>query len=303
MTKMFMLIGLPGSGKSTYAEKLKEEGVVIHSSDNIREELGDINDQSKNTEVFEILHQRIKNDLSNGKSVCYDATNLNRKRRKAFLQEIKYIPCKKIGVLVATPFEKCCEQNKNRTRQVPQEVLDRMYRSFQMPSTYEGFDEVFAYYPNEELEECYGNIGDFIISLLKFDQENSHHTLTLGKHMKKAGDYVFTRNGGKYDDLYFAAVLHDNGKPNTKSFFNSKGEVDIEAHYYSHHNCGSYNSLFFKYPPNVNKEYVALLIELHMKPHMDWKLSKKAKEKDKKLFGDKVIDDVMMIHDADINAK
>lgn len=44
MVEFIMLVGLPGSGKSTYAEKLKEKGYIIHSSDAIREELtGDIN--------------------------------------------------------------------------------------------------------------------------------------------------------------------------------------------------------------------------------------------------------------------
>ena len=81
MNKLVMLVGLPGSGKSTYAGKLKKEGVIIHSSDRVREELGDVNDQSKNEEVFRILHKRIKDDLKSGKSVAYDATNLNRKRR------------------------------------------------------------------------------------------------------------------------------------------------------------------------------------------------------------------------------
>ena len=47
--------------------------------------LNDINDQSKNTEVFEILHRRIKDDLREGKNVVYDATNLNRRRRTHFI--------------------------------------------------------------------------------------------------------------------------------------------------------------------------------------------------------------------------
>ena len=39
MTEFIMLVGLPASGKSTYAEKLKEKEYHIHSSDSIREEL------------------------------------------------------------------------------------------------------------------------------------------------------------------------------------------------------------------------------------------------------------------------
>ena len=51
MKPMFMMmVGLPYSGKSCYAEKLKEEfNAVVHSSDAIREEiLGDVQDQNNN---------------------------------------------------------------------------------------------------------------------------------------------------------------------------------------------------------------------------------------------------------------
>ena len=61
----YMMMGLPCSGKSTFAQKLAEEyNANIHSSDAIREELiGDINNQEHNNEVFHTLHKRIKDDL------------------------------------------------------------------------------------------------------------------------------------------------------------------------------------------------------------------------------------------------
>jgi predicted kinase len=75
---IFITVGLPGSGKSTWMENHKEElDMIIHSSDAIREEFGNINDQSKNDLVFQTLHNRVKEDLLNGKNVCYDATNLS----------------------------------------------------------------------------------------------------------------------------------------------------------------------------------------------------------------------------------
>ena len=64
MPKLFYIVGLPASGKSTKAEELsKKYNANIHSSDVIREELsGDINNQNINTLVFEILHKRIKGE-------------------------------------------------------------------------------------------------------------------------------------------------------------------------------------------------------------------------------------------------
>lgn len=300
MNKFVMLCGLPGAGKSTYTEKLKEDGVIIHSSDAIREELGDINDQSKNEEVFRILHKRIKDNLKEGKSVCYDACNISRKRRVAFLRELKNIHCKKICVLVATPYEMCVAQNFKRDRKVPEEVILRMYKSFNVPCEQEGFDEVIVYYPKEEWKEYYGDCSRHINELRSFDQENHHHTLTLGDHMKKAGNYILAQNTGEWSDIVYTAYTHDIGKVDTKEFKNGKGESTEEAHYFNHHCVGSYKSLFFGYPSGVNKMYVSLLIELHMKPYLEWKQSEKAKEKDRVLFGDKVFDDVMFLHEADL---
>lgn len=302
MGKLYFMCGLPGSGKSTYAEKLKEDGVIIHSSDAIREEFGDVSDQSKNEEVFKILHRRIKDDLRDGKSVCYDATNLSRKRRVAFIRELKNIPCEKICVLVATPFEKCLLQNLERERSVPREVLDRMIRSFQIPCKQEGFDEVIIHYPNEEWKEYYGDPSRYINELRNFDQRNHHHTLTLGDHMKKAGNYILAQNIGKWNDVVYAAYTHDIGKVDTKEFKNGKGEPTEEAHYFNHHGLGSYKSLFFGYPSDANKMYVSLLIELHMKPYLEWKQSEKARQKDLDMFGEDIIADVELLHQADLYA-
>lgn len=139
MTEFIMLVGLPASGKSTYAEKLKEQGYHIHSSDAIREELtGDVNAQDKNTDVFAVLHERVKDDLSNRISCVYDATNMSMKRRKAFLDEIKKYDCHKTCVLFVIPVEVCKERNNNRERKVPDEVFDKMIKSFWVPMKYEG---------------------------------------------------------------------------------------------------------------------------------------------------------------------
>lgn len=303
MARLVFMAGLPGSGKSTYAEELvKEKGFIIHSSDKIREELGDVNDQSKNEEVFVILHRRIKEDLRNGKNVIMDSTGLNRKRRVAFLKELKHIPCEKICVLVATPFEVCLEQNSKRDRVVPEEVLHRMIRSFQLPCVQEGWDDVVIHYPNEEWAEYYGDIITYVDSLCCFDQCNHHHTLTLGEHMKMAADLMLHDNGGYYDSAVLAAYSHDIGKVDTKEFKNAKGEPTDEAHFFFHQNVGAYKSLFFSYPKYGNKQYIALLIELHMNPWLVWEQSEKAKQKEFEMFGTETITNVLAIHEADLAA-
>lgn len=302
MSKLVVLCGLPGSGKSMYAEKLALENYIIHSSDKIREQMGDVNDQSKNEEVFVTLHKRIKEDLRNGKNVVYDATNLNRRRRVAFLKELKHIPCEKICVLIATPYERCIIQNGLRERKVPLDVIERMYKNFQIPCIYEGWDDVIIHYQKEEWKTYYGDVIEYVDSLCDFSQDNHHHKLSLGDHMWKASDYVLKHNGQQYNSLVLAALSHDIGKVDTKGFMNTKGEPTEEAHFYQHQHVGCYKSLFFEYPKYGNKEYIALLIELHMNPWLKWEQSENAKQKDIDMFGAELIADLVVLHDADVVA-
>lgn len=87
-----MMVGLPGSGKSTYTKELsKDLDAIICSSDTIRKELcGDINSQDKNEEVFKILHNRIKENLKNGKSVIYSSPFLYQTPSRMFRRQPKH---------------------------------------------------------------------------------------------------------------------------------------------------------------------------------------------------------------------
>lgn len=66
------LVGLPNSGKTEFAYRYRAEHEDVHvfSSDALREEMfGDVNDQTHNTELFQELHKRMKECLSEGHNV------------------------------------------------------------------------------------------------------------------------------------------------------------------------------------------------------------------------------------------
>lgn len=144
LPKLFMMVGIPGSGKSYESEVIaKEHDAVIHASDKIREEFSkNPNLKGDNNLVFNQLHFRIQRDLKVGKNVVYDATNINSKRRKAFLNSIKSIPCEKIAIIMATPYEQCIKNNAERESSIPERVIEKMYKNFQVPYYYEGFDVI-----------------------------------------------------------------------------------------------------------------------------------------------------------------
>lgn len=298
-----VLVGLPASGKSTYA---KNQSAVIHSSDALREELfADVNCQERNEYLFIELHKRIKCDLSEGKDVAYDACNIDKKRRIAFLSELKNIPCHKKCVVFMTPYETCLEFNATRERKVPEEVIKRMYLRWCPPHYSEGFDDIeIIYNYGDEVNRLKYTIPYFFEGengIDHFDQENSHHALTLGEHCRSAESYIKQKWPGK-QLLHIAALLHDIGKVFTKSDLNAKGDSDGDCHYYNHQNVSSYLSFFFTDCMGLGdwwQLYVANLIYYHMHPYISWKQSEKALKKDRKRIGETMFNDVMLLHEAD----
>ena len=301
-----MMVGLPCSGKSTYAKELSEKyDAVIHSSDALREELtGDINNQDNNELVFQTLHKRIKDDLKNGKSCIYDACQVTRKSRMSFLQQLNKIPCSKICVLMATRYEECLERSQKRERTVPEYVIKRMYMKFDPPYWYEGWDDIYLKYDKRDFRRDYGYPVNWLERVKDFDQENTHHTLTLGKHCAETWKYIWEEyDGDNSIPLRTAAILHDNGKCFTKDFKNSKGDITEQAHYYSHEHVGSYNSLF--YSMICNPLDVAILVRWHMQPYFwekDAENGEKIMNKYKKLWGYELFDNIMLLHEADKKA-
>lgn len=298
MTTFIMMIGLVGSGKSTMAQELAEKcDANIHSSDAIREELsGDINNQDINDLVFRTLHNRIKEDLRNNKNCIYDATNINYKRRMAFLQELKNIPCEKICVLMATPYETCLERNAKRDRCVPEDVIKRMYMNFDPPHVYEGWNDMIVVYDDTN----YRLPNNFYLRNKHFNQDNAHHTLTLGEHCAA----VCAELNNASAELKLAGMLHDCGKPFCKTFKNMKGEITEQAHYYNHEHTGSYDSLFYRdHPSKADALYIAVLIRWHMQPYF-WERdnNEKLHEKYRKLWGEELYSDIMQLHTSDKNA-
>lgn len=300
MTKIFICIGLPASGKSEQAKKLAVGyDAEIFSSDALRTEMfGDVNHQKDNDVLFKELHKRIRECLISGKNAILDACNISYKRRMSFLQSLNKIPCEKIAVLMATPYEVCLERNARRERKVPESVIKRMYMNWNSPYWYEGWNDIQIVY-SEGAEGSYGAACDWVESVMNYDQHNSHHTLTLGEHCLKTFEYLDKQPVPRWE-IKTAALLHDEGKTKSSTYINSKGEITDECHYYQHQCCSSYDSLFFR---DIDDHlYVAILIFWHMRPYLAWKQSEKAMQKDRKLLRKTLFNDICLLHEADVHA-
>lgn len=293
---LYVMCGLPASGKSTYSKELAlKYNAKIFSSDALREEmLNDVNNQDHNTDIFIELHRRIKAHLASGSNAIMDSTNINSKKRRAFLSELKNIPCIKECHIIATPYEECLKRNKERDRVVPEDVIKKMYLNWNTPYWFEGWDSIICYYDTERTI----TVDDWIEQYKDYNQDNPHHTMTLGEHCRKTFEFILHEDVyGSDSALLYAAAIHDCGKPFTKSFKNSKGELTDVAHYYNHNNSGAYDSLFFKYLTNVSSLDISILINLHMQPYF-WK-EEKTHKKYEHLWGKELYDNVMKLHKAD----
>lgn len=296
MPNFIMLVGIPGCGKSTLTEKLASEGYAIHSSDAIRVEKN-MHDPKQSFLIFEIMHKRIKADMEAGKDIVYDATNLSRKNRKNYLDSIKkYTNYKKICYLFVVPVDVCQERNSHREgyAKVPDYVYDRMLRAFEVPMMSEGWDEIVPILYDGEVHLDFGNLDEF-------SQNNRHHSLTLGEHMKAAAKYLEDKNAPQL--LIDLARVHDIGKFYTKKFENYKGEATEEAHYYGHENYGAYIYLimWLRDQDRSFEEalHIAQLINWHMAPFLRWGKSGKTLEKDKAILSEEFIEEINLFHEAD----
>lgn len=151
--KLFLLIGIPGSGKSTYARRIKMSNpkTIIVSTDNIRKELTGSYHFSieSNKEVFNIVRKRILESVISNLDVIYDATNITSDSRENIISIAKDNNIFVVAVVFDVPLETCLLRNKNRVyKRVPEDVIRRMSEQLNIKViNSEGFDEII--YINE----------------------------------------------------------------------------------------------------------------------------------------------------------
>jgi predicted kinase len=139
--RIVVAVGLPGSGKSTYLERL---GVHALSSDAIRALLADdATDQTIHARVFLTLRYLLRHRLAIGRPVTYvDATHLTPEERRPYLNIGRAFHCDVEALYFDVPLEVCRERNRRRGRVVPEEALEQMAKKLKPPRLEEGFSKI-----------------------------------------------------------------------------------------------------------------------------------------------------------------
>ena len=135
-----LLIGLPGSGKSTWAAG--KPGVL--SSDALRRLLADDPDnQTIHARVFRVLRFLLKHRLELKRPVTYvDATNLTPLERRPYIKLAGQFDAEIEAVFFDVPADECIQRNQTRERIVPAEVIRTMAKRLVPPDLKEGFSSV-----------------------------------------------------------------------------------------------------------------------------------------------------------------
>lgn len=327
--RFLMMVGIPASGKSTMAKELVEDrdDIIYLSSDEIREELlGDVNDQSKNSEVFVEMTKRAKEALKDGKHVIYDATNISRKRRRGLLQQLPK-NVKKVACYVSTEYKDIIKQNESRDRVVPKHAIDKMYKTLQIPIYSEGWDKiVFFHHDNVtnnqmpkqftdavrvgvllnregyELMKFLASYFDEFFGIYDMPQDSKYHSFSVSRHIYYVYRYVLENYEAKNEEdmevMLWTALLHDVGKHFCKSFVNRKGEETRYANFIGHEYVGSQMAVQFLHKMNFEDDFihkVATLIQFHM-----YLLDERAnRDKLKRYVGEEMFEKLEFLREAD----
>jgi len=146
---LYMLIGVPASGKSTWLEQNADSGVVLSTDahiDNVAAQQGKsyndvFGDAIKKATVK--MNNDLKQAVNRGEDIHWDQTNLTVKSRRGKLQKVPDT-YEKIAVVFPTPdadeHQRRLDSRPGKT--IPPHILKNMMATFQMPTTDEGFDRI-----------------------------------------------------------------------------------------------------------------------------------------------------------------
>lgn len=150
--KMFVMIGIPGSGKSTYANILKTENkakditeLPIISRDTVRVELGlcvegekCVGTKEQENAVTNSIKEKIQTFSSMGVSFIVDNTSLKKKYRDQYIDYIKKYDVVPIYVYVEAPS---LEENFNRRDgQIKKSIIQSMWDGMEFPHRSECYE-------------------------------------------------------------------------------------------------------------------------------------------------------------------
>ena len=138
---IYVMSGLPGSGKTHYSSELGEQyGYKVYHFDEWKQKY--CSSTMKTLEIYNNMMQSIIEDLKQDKTIVLDDLNLDKSFRLRLLQLIKDIPTQKVCIVMLTPLDKCMERDSQRIHALPPSLMHQLAMTFQLPTLDEGWDDI-----------------------------------------------------------------------------------------------------------------------------------------------------------------
>ncbi|KAJ7173791.1 P-loop containing nucleoside triphosphate hydrolase protein [Mycena filopes] len=143
---VLILVGLIGSGKSTFAQALENQYPEFRRCN--QDDLGD----------RRAVEQLARQSLQAGASVCIDRTNFDASQRAHWIRIAREFPGTLVWILVFdTPKDVCASRLQTRTEHPtiknPEDalsILDRFSSQYRAPSEEEGYNRIMYLQPSEQ---------------------------------------------------------------------------------------------------------------------------------------------------------
>ena len=156
MSELYLMCGVPGSGKSTFVQKHLSEDAAYVSRDEIRfSMLEDGEDYfAKEDEVFKEFCSQVSLALARYDKVFADATHLNLGSRMKLLRNITTVPDTIGLIFMNVPLEVCLKRNEKRVgrKYVPEDQIRRMYASLALPTPEEDIQDIYFVDENGDIQ-------------------------------------------------------------------------------------------------------------------------------------------------------
>lgn len=151
MAKCYQLIGVPGSGKSTWIKNQDwaDDCVIVSTDNHVENHARQVN--ATYNEVFkdfmpkavDLMAADVINARKHNKDVIWDQTSTTRASRA---RKFRMLPdYEHIAVVFPTPntSELMRRLNSRPGKNIPWHVVSGMINNFEMPSLQEGFEEIW----------------------------------------------------------------------------------------------------------------------------------------------------------------
>lgn len=147
---IYITVGLPGSGKTTYAKEfIKGKDIEYLSSDELRAVFGKSQeDQNVTPQVFNHIKKKVDEYLKDGKDVLVDATSVNRRERSDYINTAKKYGANVVVFVFKMDRDGLLARNKKRGEEggriVPDFVIDKMLNKYEEPNSNEGINKIIS---------------------------------------------------------------------------------------------------------------------------------------------------------------